>query len=203
MGTGTIDDVVANDPAISRLEKGFNEFEQIGVDLQPHLKGFLGENADSALAEKVVQALYEPAEKGGAPIVAQVLAKYGINSKDYETTIAQYGIPREELKKAITQSKTGKLDAAVIQQIGATIASRYFGKIIEAEPTRLANLADKIGISKVVGIVRDGIKKLYGEAAVKAEKLRLDAIKTSADLREYLGGFYNAALNRYQTAGVR
>lgn len=198
----TIDDVVRSDPAALRLTKGFEEFEGIGKELEPHLNSFIGKKADSALAEQVVKTLYE-SKKGKAPIVAEALARYGIKSEDYDTTIAQYGIPREELKRAITQSKSGVFDADVMKMIGTTIAARYFGKIMEPEPTRLTNLADKIGVPKVVEILKEVITKLYGEIAAKAEDARLKGIKTIQDVGQFASRLYSGALDQYRTAYAR
>lgn len=199
---GTIDDVVKNDPALKRLRSGFEDFEDIGKSFEGPLAKFLGKNADSATAENIVNALYE-APDNKAPLVAEVLAKHGIKSTEYDTTIALYGIPREELKRAITQSKSGVVDADVIKMIGATIGSRYFGKTMEAEPARLTNLADKIGVSKVVGIMRELISKLYGEIALKAEDARLKGIKTVQDVGQFAGRLYGGALDQYRSAYAR
>lgn len=198
---GTIEDVV-NDPALSRLQKGFKEFEDIGRAFEPHLSHFIGKKADSTTAQEIVDALYNSHDEH-ATLVADVLDKHGIKSKDYETTHAQYGIPREELKRAITQSKSGVVDADVIRQIGTSIAARYFGKIMEAEPTRLTNLADKVGVSKVVGILKEVISKLYGEIALKAEDARLKGIKTVQDVGQFAGRLYNGALDSYRSAYAR
>ncbi|MBI2542359.1 hypothetical protein HYV80_06635 [Candidatus Woesearchaeota archaeon] len=201
MGTsGTIDDVV--DPALSRLQKGFKEFEDIGRAFEPHLSRFIGKKADSGTAEDIVKALYDSHDEH-APLVADVLGKHGINSKDYDTTIAQYGIPREELKRAITQSKSGVVDSDVIRQIGTTVAARYFGKTMESEPTRLTNLADKVGVSKVVDILKKVISTLYGEIALKAEDTRLKGIKTVQDVGQFAGRLYNGALDSYRSAYAR
>ena len=194
---GTIDDKV-KDPAPDRLDKAFAEFRGIESEVEKVFSSLMGQKADSASGDRAAKLLYE----GEKPALAGILSKYGI-SGDHEKTNALYGILITDLKKAFAESKSGFVDSALIQQIAASIASRYFGRAIEAEPARLTNLAEKKGISKAVDIARGMIETLYGKIAAKGEEVRLKGIKTAEQFRDYAANLYQNSLPRMRDQYAR
>ncbi|MBI1935000.1 hypothetical protein HYS31_01030 [Candidatus Woesearchaeota archaeon] len=198
---GTIDDL-AKDPVESRLLSTLEGSTNLARDLQPVLGRFIGKDASGATADEVVKALYEPGPKGESPALASVLANYGIKSSDYQTLIAQYGLIKEELKREIVKDGD-KFDAGDILRIANTIGARYNIKTLEAEPARLQNLASTVGVKPVVEHFSGIIKKLFGEAAYKAQKARLAAITTVQDLGQYMSQFYQDSFRQYSAATSR
>lgn len=205
MATKSIDDL-AHDPAHERLAGTSEQATKMATDFEPHFKDLIGRPATSELADEAIRILYDSGPKGEAPVLAKILANYGIKSEDFQTTTALYGIPREELKKDIVKEVNGTVEnfgIADILRIAQTLANRYQAKTLEAEPARLTNLASQHGVKPVLKNMLETVKRLYGEAAVKAEKIRQSAVTTVQDFNQYASQFYADAFRRYSTARAR
>ena len=200
-GTGTIDDILANDPAHERLSETSEQARQMTTALEPHLKSLIGQPANNALASSVIKILYE-APKGEVPILAKLLAGYGIHSTDYQTLVATYGISREDLTRDLV--KPGEnFGAGDILRLAQTLAARYHAKTMEAEPARLGNLAHQHGVKPVLANMLSSVKKMYGEAAAKAERIRQAGVTSVQDLAGYTQQFYGGPFDRYSQAAQR
>lgn len=205
--TGTIDDKFANDPAHGRLIETSEQARNIATDLEPHFKDLIGKPATGALASEAVKILYDAGLKGEAPVLIQILERYGVKSPDHQTTIALYGIPREELMKDIVKEmKDGKVEnfsIADILRIAQTLANRYQAKTLEAEPTRLTNLASKYSVKPILNKMIDTVRRIYGEAAEKAERIKQASVTSVQDFAQYAQQFYGDSFRRYSTATAR